>query len=43
MWLPMTNKDANNEVATSAAKFDRIRRAHQSEPNTPKTSIMMLE
>ena len=27
----MTNKDANNEVATSAAKFDRIRRAHQSE------------
>ena len=27
----MTNKDDNNDVATSAAKFDRIRRAHQSE------------
>ena len=27
----MTDNDANNDVATSAAKFDRIRRAHQSE------------
>jgi DtxR family manganese transport transcriptional regulator len=27
----MTNEDANNDLATSAAKFDRIRRAHQSE------------
>ena len=27
----MTDNDANNDVTTSAAKFDRIRRAHQSE------------
>ena len=27
----MTNENANKDVATSAAKFDRIRRAHQSE------------
>jgi DtxR family manganese transport transcriptional regulator len=27
----MTDNDANNDVANSAAKFDRIRRAHQSE------------
>ncbi|WP_438995863.1 manganese-binding transcriptional regulator MntR [Candidatus Puniceispirillum sp.] len=27
----MTHKDDQSDVATSAAKFDRIRRAHQSE------------
>ena len=27
----MTDNDADKDVATSAAKFDRIRRAHQSE------------